>query len=128
MKKQLIRFGLVGVINTAVDVLSFIALIYLGIPSLVAIFISTSLGLLCSFTLNRTFVFGGSQVGTRTVGNFLLVTCFGLWVLQPIIIEGLAIMLNNHSELYLSAYKLVATGVTMVWNFCWYRSKVFTTR
>lgn len=128
MKKQVVRFGLVGIINTTVDVGSFVALVYLGVPSLVAIFVSTSLGLLCSFALNRSFVFGASQTSRQTVALFLLVTCFGLWILQPLVIEGLALLLRNNSELALSGYKLIATGVTMVWNFYWYRSKVFRTK
>lgn len=125
MKKQVVRFGLVGVINTAVDVGAFATLVFLGVHSLIAIFVSTSLGLLCSFLLNRRFVFGASRTGPRTVGLFLLVTCSGLWILQPILIEGLAFVLDTRTALALTIFKLLATAVTMVWNFSWYRTKVF---
>lgn len=125
MKKQVVRFGLVGVINTAVDVGAFAALVFLGVHSLVAIFISTTLGLLCSFLLNRSFVFGAKHTSARTIASFLLVTCSGLWILQPLIIEGLALMLDTRTALALTIFKLLATAVTMIWNFIWYRAKVF---
>lgn len=126
MKKQVLRFGVVGVINTLVDITSFVVLIHLGVALWVAIFISTSLGLLCSFALNRSFVFRSSgRTDMRTIGLFLAVTCFGLWVMQPLIIQGLAVVFSDSSDLALSVFKLVATGFTMVWNFFWYRSAIF---
>ncbi len=129
MKKQILRFGLVGVINTLVDVVSFVVMIYAGTPMIVAVLVSTSLGLVCSFSLNHVFVFEkNGSVNRTSIIRFLLVTCVGLWLIQPVIISGLAYLLGNSSEIALTIYKLLATAVTMVWNFTWYRSKVFSSR
>ncbi len=120
LRRQVVSFGLIGVINTLVDIGSFSLMVMLGVPYLPATFVSTSLGLLTSFTLNRRYTFAapGSLV------RFLVVTLIGLWVLQPLIIGGIT-ALTSHSHMATIAAKVVATAVTMVWNFIWYRHVVF---
>lgn len=124
---QLTSFIIIGVINTLVDICSYALLVGLGTPLLIAIFISTSLGLACSYILNSKFTFRSAG---HSIASFLAVTLFGLWVIQPLIISGAQHLFSLHTTLELTIAKLFATATTMVWNFCWYRTKVFanTTR
>lgn len=124
LTKQVISFGAIGILNTAIDIGSYAALITFGTPLIIAIFISTSLGLLSSYVLNRRLTFHASHT-TATLVRFLAVTLAGLWVLQPLIIFGLSQAFSLHSVAALTTAKLAATAVTLVWNFCWYRLKIF---
>lgn len=124
--RQVTRFGLIGVINTLVDIGSYTVLIYTGLPLLAAIVTSTSLGLLTSYVLNGRYTFSGSNQRDRaTFARFLLVSGFGLWVLQPVVIVLLSHLSAATQPLQLVLIKCFATGVTMIWNFCWYKYRVF---
>ena len=123
--KQALAFGIIGCINTGIDVGSYTLLLLAGVPVICAIIIATSLGLASSYALNRRFTFCGSQHSRRSIIAFLSVTLVGLWVLQPSIIFGLTTLLSLHGVFELTIAKLIATGVSMVWNFFWYRTVVF---
>ena len=120
--RQLISFGLIGLLNTLIDIGSYTLLLSIGSPLVVAIFVSTSLGLACSYTLNRQLTFHSRR---HSVGRFLFVTLIGLWVLQPLIILGGQQLFSFTTTLQLTVMKLLATGITMVWNFAWYKTNVF---
>lgn len=126
LTRQLVSFGSVGVINTVIDVGSYAALVALGAPLFGAIFVATSLGLLSSYFLNHRFTFEQTAHRSSTLIHFLVVTLTGLWLLQPLMIFSLTTIFSLHSVAALTAAKLAATAVTLVWNFCWYRTKVFT--
>ena len=114
---RVVRFGLVGVLNTAVDFLLYLALAGF-LPVLAANFLSTSCGMVTSFVLNRGFTFRSSGPLNRQILLFLLVTGTGLWVIQPLVLFGLASFGAVQA-------KLAAIGVGMVWNFLLYNSFVF---
>ena len=57
IRKQLTTFAAIGVLNTAVDVTIYTLLIWLTVPLLLAIIISTTAGMVCSYVLNRRFTF-----------------------------------------------------------------------
>jgi putative flippase GtrA len=118
-----LRFGLVGIGNTAVDLLGYAALVSLGLPIFVANFISTTAGLILSFTLNRSFTFK-SRTGNikRQVTLFVLVTGFGLWVMQPVII-----LLVTHAIPGVNILVPKAAGILvgLVWNYVLYNKVVF---
>jgi putative flippase GtrA len=81
---RLIRFGLTGVLTTALSYIGFIGLIRLGAYYEVASVASWAMGLVLGFTINRRFTFGVSGAERRrrdfslyVVGS-LLQLCLGL--------------------------------------------------
>jgi putative flippase GtrA len=132
---RLVRFGLVGILNTAIDLGVYLGLRALGMALLPANSLSTSAGLLFSFLANRTFTFGDrtSSGRARVAGLFLLTTGLGLWVLQPLVIAGGEHLLATwdtadrlpgfavHSLLP----KLAGISVGIVWNYLAYDRIVF---
>ncbi len=125
-----LRFGLVGVANTAIDFGILFGLVFLGVDKLVANFFSTGIAFVFSFFVNRSFTF--KSVGGNTKRQFvyfLIITLSGLWIIQPLIINGVATILANHglsSGFILLAGKLIATVATLIWNYILYKKHVFT--
>jgi putative flippase GtrA len=122
-----LRFILVGIANTAIDFIVLLSLTTFGLPLVVANFISTSVALTFSFFANRTFTFGSTGKKRSQAVRFLLVTLVGLWVLQPIVlvlaVPALEGMLSREASIVVA--KLIATVVSMVWNYLLYDSLVF---
>ena len=123
-----IRFIIVGICNTAIDFLVFVLLISY-MPNIPANFISTSCGMVFSFISNKRFTFGdkaGSNL--KQVINFIIVTVFALWVIQPVIIyiTQPAIGAVTHDYI-LSSFiaKALATLVSLIWNYIAYSRFVF---
>jgi putative flippase GtrA len=59
---------------------------------------------------------------------FVVVTLFGLWVLQTIVITvtmPVAKQIVGDQNIALLIAKLVATGVSLVWNYVFYSRLVF---
>jgi putative flippase GtrA len=59
---------------------------------------------------------------------FILVTIFGLWVIQPIVILGVTAALssfNLNESAVLFIAKLIATLASLVWNYLFYSRLVF---
>lgn len=126
------RFLLVGATATTVDFGLLFAFRYLlNLPVIPANIGSTGIAFCFSFFANKKYTFrtNGSNV-IREMILFAVVTLFGLWVLQTVIIDlllpGLKDLLDNPSLALLLA-KLVATGATMVWNYLLYSRVVFKT-
>lgn len=135
--KQILRFGSVGMLNTVIDVTLFIVLRHAGLNILFANILSTSVALCMSYILNFRFTFRSSHSNNRLVW-FFGITCFGLWILQPIVMTAIIkadsivpllrlaeTITGNHSLAYNALPKLAATGVTLVWNYVWYSYKIF---
>jgi putative flippase GtrA len=126
-----VRFGIVGCINTALDFGILFLLSHFGVPVLVANFISTTTAFSFSFIANKKFTFKSSGATTKKqIGLFLLVTLFGLWVLQPLIISLVKVVLGGSSlsgDIVLLGAKLAATVITLVWNYVFYSKVVFKT-
>lgn len=118
-----VRFGIVGVLNTAVDALGYALLATLGVPMFVANFISTTLGMLLSFTLNRNFTFRAKDGDIRRQAIlFFAVTAFGLWVVHAAVIFVVTALFPGINVLI---PKLGAIAVGMVWNYVLYKKVVF---
>ena len=130
--EQHVRFGLIGILNTATDFVIYGLLIAAGLVPLAANIISTSCAMIVSFSFNRQFTFrAGGQAYTKQAIKFLPITMVGQWILQPIIIylvrdEGsrLSHVSSKSFTLNLVA-KLVAISGTLVWNYVWYSRVVF---
>ena len=127
-KQQKLRFGFVGVINTIVDFGLLFTLRYLGLPSVTANFVSTSVAFTLSFGLNKNVVFRakGSDI-RREVTLFIITTLFELWVLQTIVITVVDLVAPT-SSISLFVSKVLATIVTICWNYVMYSRVVFKKR
>lgn len=124
-----LRFALIGGLNTLLDFALLFLFTHLGLPVIIANLFSTSVAFIFSFFANRSFTFkatGGNA--KRQFILFLVVTLFGLWVLQPIVITltGLALGPTGlSSDLTLLIGKLLATAVSLTWNYIFYSRLVF---
>jgi len=128
-KSQLIRFGLIGIINTVLDFGLLFILKSIGLMATTANIFSTSIAFVFSFFANKKYTFRSS--GTNIVREMILfvaVTLFGLWVLQTgviwLVLPHLSKLLRS-SEVGLLVTKLIATAVSMTWNYILYDKLVF---
>ncbi|MBE8522744.1 GtrA family protein [Amycolatopsis sp. H6(2020)] len=121
-----LRFGAVGIANTLVDALGYALLVTLGVPLFVANFISTTTGMLLSFTLNRNFTFRAKDGDVRRQALlFFGVTAFGLWVVQAAIIFAVTSAFPGVNLLIPKGAGIV---VGLVWNYVLYHKVVFRHR
>ncbi|WP_276606196.1 GtrA family protein [Nocardioides sp.] len=92
------RFGAVGVCNTAIDTLLFVLLHHdLGIT--VANLVSTSAGMVFSFVVNGLFTFRAEKLTLRHALLFVATTGLVMWVAQPLLIHGWLWVLGQLPEL-----------------------------
>ena len=120
------RFAFIGGINTAIDFGILFLLTALGLDKLVANFFSTSIAFVFSFFANRTFTFKSTGSAKKQFLPFLAVTLTGLWVLQPLVILAITQLLHAIDQsLALFVAKLIATIVSLIWNYILYSRFVF---
>ncbi len=120
------RFAFIGGINTAIDFGILFLLTALGLDKLVANFFSTSVAFVFSFFANRTFTFKSTGSAKKQFLPFLAVTLTGLWVLQPLVILAITQLLHAIDQsLALFIAKLIATIVSLIWNYILYSRFVF---
>lgn len=128
-KREKLRFGVVGASSTTIDFGILFLLHSFSIPSIAANFASTTTAFCFSFFANRRYTFkanGGNL--KRQMILFVIITLFGIWVIQPVIIMIIEQIVSNRGlagwqELGIS--KLAATGVTLFWNYLLYSRVVF---
>jgi putative flippase GtrA len=126
-----LRFGIIGVINTVLDFgLLFVFSSLFGVPRGFANMLSTSISFIFSFFANKRYTFKSSSKENvvREMVLFTVVTLFGLWVIQGLIIHFLTpviINLGTTEELALLASKLIATVASLIWNYLLYSRVVF---
>lgn len=128
---QLSKFGLVGVLNTAIDfgILNFLS-VYTGTTSGVGLIpikaASFSIALVNSYFWNKGWVFEGKK-GANPV-SFVIVSVIGIFINVGTVIVLTTIVKspgNIPDELWLNIANVVATGFSMVWNYLGYRLVVF---
>ncbi|MET3942450.1 putative flippase GtrA [Paenibacillus sp. PvP094] len=118
----LIKFGIVGVVNTAVDALVFTMLAALGAPALIAQVISYSCGVLNSYWWNGRWTFRDAR--RQGPNNELL--RFVTTNLIILVLISLILFLSNHIlgwNLVIS--KAAATLLGMILNYIASRYWVF---
>ena len=126
-----LRFGAIGVVNTALDFgLLFVFSSIFSIPRGFANMLSTSISFIFSFFANKRYTFNSSSKENivREMVLFTVVTLFGLWVIQGLIIHFLTPVIMNvgfTEELALLASKLIATVASLIWNYLLYSRVVF---
>ena len=125
-----LRFAIVGSVNTALDFsILFILTMLFNIPKELANFISTSVSFLFSFFANKKYTFKSTSKNLKK--QFLLftiVTLFGLWVIQTIIITAITPVFTNlgvNKPAALLISKLIATAASLIWNYTLYSRVVF---
>jgi len=126
-KMQIGRFAIVGTINTAIDFGLLFLLTFLGLPKIAANTVSTGSAFVFSFFANKKYTFKSTNKNIKyEIISFI--TLFGLWVLQNGIIWLITPLIKNiisQEQLALFAAKLLATAVSLVWNYCLYDKVVF---
>lgn len=126
---QALRFILVGSGGTVIDFGILFLLKSLGVPVLFANLTSTSIAFAYSFLANKKYTFKTSGTNVvREITLFIVVTLFGLWVIQNIVIHFtlpvISAQVENDSISLLLA-KVLATAVSLVWNYVLYNKLVF---
>jgi putative flippase GtrA len=126
---QKVRFVAVGGINTLIDFGLLFGLKALGLPAISANVISTTTAFCFSFFANKKYTFktAGTDI-KREIVLFIIITLFGLWVLQTLVIAFVtSILTQTHLQdgIILLIAKLFATAVSLVWNYVLYSRVVF---
>lgn len=126
---QKLRFVIVGGMNTTIDFGVLFLLKTLGLPPIPSNIISTSCAFCFSFFANKKYTFKSNTANVkREVILFVLVTLFGLWVLQTVVIKLVQLLLahvglSDNSVLFIA--KILATIVSLTWNYILYSRVVF---
>ena len=124
-----IRFGIVGIGNTAIDFIILFALVALGVDKIVANYFSTGIAFIASFFINKSFTFKSKGGNIRKQFLlFVIVTIVGLWIIQPLIIGGITAVLSSSTlaaGLVLFIAKIIATVASLIWNYLFYSRLVF---
>ncbi len=96
------RFGLVGILNTAVDFVILNILVRTILPRsevfftafgreitglMIAGAISGTVAMINSFIFNQRFTFKTKKVGQREIVLFFVITTFGLYAIRPIVLK-----------------------------------------
>jgi putative flippase GtrA len=124
---QVVRFGMVGVLNTLVDFGAFNLLVFVfGVPVLVAYPFSVTAGIINSFLWNKhwTFSAGRSAAWRREAVVFLGVSVSGM-LINWAGFTVLHLLIGSSTALAINLEKLVASVISMVWNFVGYRFLAF---
>ena len=129
-KKRFGRFALVGAISTTIDFGILLILKSLGLPAVTANVCSTALAFVFSFTANKKYTFKSTDTNiVREIVLYVLLTLIGLWGFQSaiihVILDPLTLLLGGHKTLGLIVSKLLATVVSLVWNYFTYSRIIF---
>lgn len=136
-KLKLLIFSLVGVFNTLFDLALYVIFLHITNSIIVANIISTSAALVGSYFLNSKLTFKSRRWTAASFAGFIAVTVFGLWVLQTGAIYVFAHYLRLVPEDIWQRFgaleslaksltpKILATGITFIWNYLWYSKVIF---
>lgn len=149
MLDSLAKFGLVGILNTAIDFTIFNVLTNkkIGWRKIPANLVSTTVAMTFSFIMNRGFVFNATSGNVYLqTAEFIAVTAFGLYVLQNLVIYFLLkiwqwpvefawavaklVKLDRfvgHEFVRKNSAKAAATLVSLTWNYLMFSFIVFKT-
>ena len=129
---QEFKFVIIGGFNTVLDFSILFGLTFIGVNSIIANIFSTGISFISSFVLNKKVTFKSENKTQKELLRemilFTIVTLFGLWGIQSVIISIVSPIFNNFTDnqsiiLFLS--KCFATAFSLVWNFVLYKKVVF---
>lgn len=127
-RSKSIRFLVVGAVATLLDFgLLFVFSEKILLPVIIANIGSTAIAFCFSFFANKKYTFRTKETNlVREIVLFSIVTLFGLWVLQSLVIHFVLPVLNNFEPAFaLLIAKLLATVITTIWNYLLYSRVVF---
>ena len=129
---QAFWFSIIGGINTTLDFIILFVLTSFGIKIFIANIFSTGITFIISFLMNKKITFksvsNNKKELIREMVLFILVTLFGLWVIQNIVISTAMPIFENllkNKRIPLLLSKLIATIFSLIWNFILYKKVVF---
>ena len=122
--KRLLRFGAIGAVNTAIDLLIFTLLTAWGWTYVPAQTVSFTCGVLNSFALNRRWTFRSGSSGAMA-GRSEFIKFAGLNGLILLMTWGLIALFHQAAGLPVLVSKLLATGAGTLLNFTFSRLWVF---
>ena len=132
---QEFKFAIIGGFNTLLDFIILFGLTAIGFNSVVANIFSTGITFVSSFILNKQVTFKSQKRTKRELIRemilFTIVTLFGLWVIQSLVIYLASGLLGNfisQENIVLFLAKVIATGFSLIWNFVLYKRIVFTNK
>lgn len=128
-KAEKLRFGIVGSANTAIDFGILLILTSFGIPAAIANYPSATIAVIFSFFANKKYTFKvtGNDLKKEII-LFLVFTLIAAWVLQPLTIVSVQYLLSSFAlppTVVVIIAKVVATVVTLIWNYVTYSRFVF---
>ena len=109
---EFIKFAIVGLLNTSVDVAIFFLLTRIGIPYITAQVISYSCGAANSYLLNKVWTFRSSGLSFTEIVRFITVNLISLGI-SVIVLR----LLHDTAGLDLAAAKGGATVSALAANF-----------
>jgi len=129
---QAFWFSVIGGINTALDFIILFVLTSFGIKIFIANIFSTGITFIISFLMNKKITFksvsNNKKELIREMVLFIIITLFGLWVIQNIVISTAMPIFENllkNKQMSLLLSKLIATIFSLIWNFILYKKVVF---
>lgn len=124
MKKwlSLIKFALVGVVNTLIDFIIYALLTHVNLNYITAQCISYSAGVLNSYMMNRSWTF--NQKGKGSKHEFF--TFIGVNLITLVMTTFLLTVFYNWLGLSLIVSKLLVTGMSVGINYIGTKTFVFT--
>ena len=109
---KLLKFGLVGVVNTTISVLCYILLVKLGISYILSNIISYILGILNSYYWNKKWVFNYQNSKTPVFIKFVAVNLVVLGISTFSLFQFVQVLGLNQ---YIA--QIFSTGIGMIVNF-----------
>jgi len=134
---QFSKFIVIGVLNTAIDfaILNFLMWwtgIYDGKQIILLNVISFSIAVINSYFWNKFWTFRDrDNVDAKEFSQFIAVTLVGLIINSSIvylITTFIDPMFGMNKELWANFAKVMATGLSLIWNFVGYKFIVFKRR
>jgi putative flippase GtrA len=143
LASQIVKFGLVGIINTGIDfailnLLINVTGIYSGIWLFIFNVISFGVAVINSYFMNKYWAFKVSgSVQAKEIFKFVFVSLIGLFLNSVIVyylgtffilsyrLSASAAYVYIPAGLWDNLAKLAATAVSLVWNFIGYKLFVF---
>jgi len=133
--KQLVRFVVVGIINTGIDFLILNIEMFLtgftsGPAMLVQNTISFGFATINSYYLNKHWTFGDKDEKKEGIKftQFLIVSIIGITINGGVvyaITTFIPPMFGINPQLWANVAKLAATAISLIWNFLGYKFFVF---
>jgi len=115
LMKQILKFGIVGVCSTAIDMgLLYLFTEFFNIHYLVSAALSFSISLVFNYICSMAFVFARKEEASKGKEFILFVL---LSVCGLLLNQFFLWLLVEQLSLHYMISKVFATGVVMVWNF-----------